>query len=346
MNKKLTIHIFLLLCIGLGGASCTKTEVISPSLGTISQTLISNLESNYAFSLFYYALKKTGLNQTVAGGASYTLLVPDNDAFGRDSIFSTADLDKLDTGYLRQWIGYHIVPGNVTVGSVSQTVNSPYLSVTGQTLYFSRPIPGPAQRQTAAIDEILHINGDTVNTPDISVSNGTIQVLNRPLRLPVTSVQAYLAANAQYSLFVTALKNFGLWDQLTGPGPITVFAPDNNSFAYYHLSPDSVGRMDTATYNLSLFSVYIASPSRIFLTDFYDIGISSEGDYYTINSSYYWSNYANNGAGGLQDVQGNYYVPGIGNIQPLTWTDENVVAKNGVVQGVDGLLWIPGQQVK
>ncbi|HTJ14267.1 MAG TPA: fasciclin domain-containing protein [Dinghuibacter sp.] len=334
-----------MILIGLAAASCTKTEVISPSLGTIHQTLVSNLESNYAFSLFDYALKKTGLNQVIAGQTAYTLLVPDNDAFGRDSIFSTADLDKLDTGYLRRWIGYHIVPGNITVASVSQTVNNPYLSVTGQTLYFSRPIPGPAQRQTAGIDEILHINGDTVNTPDISVSNGTIQVLNRPLRLPVASVQAYLAANAQYSVFVTALKNFGLWDQLSGPGPVTVFAPDNNSFAYYHITPDSVARMDTNTYYVNLFSVYVSTPSRIFITDFPDIGVGNFQSYYTINNVYSWSLYSNNGTGGLVDP-GNFYIPGIGSPEPTTWTDENAITLNGVVQGIDGLLWVPGQQIK
>ena len=332
------------LCLGV--MSCTKTEVVSPSSGTLQQTLISNLESNYAFSLFNYALRKTGLNQVITGTAPYTLLVPDNDAFGRDSIFTTADLDKMDTAYLRQWIGYHIVPGNITVQSVSQTVNSPYKSVLGQTLYFSRPIPGPSQKQTDGIDEILHINGDTVNTPDVEVSNGTIQVLNRPLKLPVSSVQAYLAASPQYSIFVTALKNFGLWDQLTGPGPITIFAPDNNSFAYYRLSADSVARMDTNTYHIALFSIYVASGSRVFLTDFTDIGIPSGDVYYTATNTYLWTTYTNNNLGGLEDFQGNYYIPGIGYIQPTTWVDENNIALNGVVQGIDGLLWVPGQQVK
>jgi hypothetical protein len=217
--------------------------------------------------------------------------------------------------------------------------------VLGQTLYFSRPIPGPSQGQTAGIDQILHINGDTVNTPDMEVGNGTIQVLNRPLKLPVSSVQAYLAASPQYSLFVTALKNFGLWDQLTGPGPFTVFAPDNNSFASYRLSPDSVARMDTSTYYISLFGIYVTSPARIFITDFTDIGLPSEGAYYTTDNTYVWTDYGNNGSGGLEDY-GSYYIPGLGYVQPTTWSDENNIAGNGVVQGIDGLLWMPGQQEK
>lgn len=344
MKQQLSLLLSIGLC--LGAMSCTKTEVETPTAGNISQTLVSNLESNYAYSLFNYALRKTGLNQVITGTNPYTLLIPDNDAFGRDSIFTTADLDKLDTAYLRQWIGYHIVPGNITVGSVSQTVNNPYHSVLGQPLYFSRPIPGPMQRQTTGLDETLHINGDTVNTPDIEVSNGTIQVLNRPLKLPVSTVQAYLAANPRYSSFVGALKNFGLWDQLSGPGPFTVFAPDNNSFTYYHITADSVARMDTNTYQVDLFGIYITSPTRIFLTDFTDIGIASEGLYYTASNVYLWSNYSNNNQGGLTDAQGNIYIPGIGTPEATTWIDENNIALNGVVQGIDGLLWVPQQQLK
>ena len=339
MNKNL---IFLLLCVWLCAGSCTKTEVSKPTSGSLTQTLISNLESNYAFSLFTYALRKTGLNQVVSGATPYTLLVPDNDAFATDSIFTTADLDKLDTGYLRQWIGYHIVPGNITVGSVSQTVNVPYLSVTGQTLYFSRPIPGQNQQQTVGLDQTLHINGITVTTPDIEVSNGVIQVLASPLRLPVSSVQAYLAAQPKYSLFVTGLKNFGLWDQLSGPGPFTVFAPDDSSFAYYRITPDSVARMDTNTYHVNLFGVYVVYPGRIFLTDFTDIGLPREGTYYTAGNVYQWDNTT----GTLQDAGGIYYVDGIGYVQATTWTESNIIALNGVVQGIDGLLTMPGQQEK
>lgn len=330
---KLNIRTFLLpglwVCLGL---SCTKTIVQQPGAGTpLQQTLESTLESSYSYSLFVYALKKTGLEQAISGNTAYTLLVPDNDAFARDSILSDSDLDKLDTAYLRQWIGYHIVNGAITVASVAQAVNNPYQSITGQTLYFSRPIPGTDQTQPTT-GGILHINGDTVNTADIQTSNGVIQVLNTPLKLPASSVQAYLSANAQYSVFVAALQRFGLWNELTGPGPFTVFAPNNASFSQFNITPDSVNNLDTTKFQTALFGIYVLSDTRIFLTDFADIG--STGNFYTSNGEYSW-------VGGTLDDAIPY-----SNVLPVIWTDENTIAVNGVVQGMDGILLLPSEEKK
>lgn len=339
MKSSIRIIIAISCLSYLGLCSCKK-ESNSSSAGPASETLLNHLQNNYAFSLFNYALKKTGLDQQM-GKDPLTILVPDNDAFARDSVLSTADLDKMDTAYLRKWMAYHILPGTILVGAVPQTANTPYPTISGGTLYFSRPVPGNYQIQKD-FDHILHINGDTVNSPDITASDGVIQVLNRPLKYPDTTIQGYLLAHAQYSELVTCLQHFGLWDQLAGPGPFTVFAPENSSFVDVRVSPDSLNRLDTVRFQTILFGIYIVRQARIFLTDFNDIGaatINNQGGYITPDGvSYYWYNGALTDAG--YDPVSSQPIPA------AYWTSADNITTNGVVHGMHGVLKTPGQAKK
>lgn len=332
--KKYWCILSLATGICFGEISCSKNSTALNKPGKLSQTLVSTLQNNYSFSLFYHALRKTGLDQLISGATPYTLLVPDNDAFARDSIFRDSDLDKMDTTFLRKWMSYHILPGSVTTATVPQTVNTPYQSISGQVLYFSRPVPGQSQTQTN-INTILHINGDTVNTVDVTASNGVVQVMNRLLKLPAPSVQSYLIGDPRYSWFVTALQRFGLWDVLTGPGPFTVFAPDNDSFTNLGITPDSLSHLDTLHYKTSLFGIYVLGPSRIFLTDFYDAGNGSGFAAYFTANGIYWSL-----GGNLIDNNPT------GTSSQTTWVDADNITVNGVVQGIDGLLLTPDQAIK
>ena len=338
MKPSIRIVIVITCLTYLGLSSCKKDR--GASAGPASETLLNHLQNNYAFSLFDYALQKTGLDKQI-GKDPLTLLVPDNDAFARDSVFSTNDLDKMDTAYLRRWMAYHILPGNILVGSIPQTVNTPYSTISGGTLYFSRPVPGNHQVQTD-FDHILHINGDTVNSPDITASDGVIQVLNRPLKYPDTTIQGYLSAHSQYSELVICLQHFGLWDQLAGPGPFTVFAPENSSFVDVRVSPDSLNRLDTVLFKTSLFSIYIVKQARIFLTDFNDIAsgtINNQGGYLTPDGvPYYWYNGALTGSG--YDPVSNQPVP------QAYWISADNITTNGVVHGMHGVLLTPGQAKK
>jgi len=338
MKPTIRITLIIICLASLWGASCRKE--VAGSAGPSGETLLDHLQNNYAFSLFYHALQRTGLDKQLNGKNNYTLLIPDNDAFANDGIFTTDSLDRMDTASLRAWMSYHIVAGSIKVADVPQTVNNPYTSISGEPLWFSRPVPGFGQSQTD-FDHILHINGDTVNSPDIIAPDGVIQVLSSPLKLPVLSIQTWLSAQPQYSEFVTCLQHFGLWDQLAGPGPITVFAPENASFLDVRISPDSLSRLDTVRFQQKLFGIYIVNPARIFLTDFYDIPFppSIDGQYYiTPNNTYNFSS----GAlidGGLDPVTGQ----GIPNAY---WIAPNLIMTNGVVHGMHGVLLTPGQTKK
>ena len=332
-----TISLLFSLAL-MTGTACRKVTVAGAT-GPASETLLNYLENNYSFSLFYHAIQVTGLDSVLGGTTAYTLLVPDNDAFARDSILTTDSLDHMNRDTLLHWMEYHIVPGSITVADLPQNVNNPYTTLSNLPIYFSRPEPSQYQTQTD-FAHILHINGDTVNTSDVIASNGVIQVLNRPLRVPVASVQAYLSSHPEYSELITGLQHFGLWDQLSGPGPFTVFAPDNASFDGINVTPDSVNLLDTVRFQTRLFGIYVLTPARVFLTDLIDIGMAEDvfGGIITPNGTYTFQN------GALVD-------PGYDPVTqqpspPTSWTETDNITLNGVVQGIQGVLQTPGQATK
>lgn len=266
----------------LTAAACTKTystakdESTAPTPAT--QSLLDYLKNNYAFSIFYSGLQKAGLDRQITDDKKLTLLIPDNDAFARVGITQDSLLN-MDTAYLRKWLGFHIVQGAIGYDSIPQTVDNVYLSILGQKIFFSRPLP-----RNGSTKAVLHINGDTVNNFDIRASNGYIQVMNTPLNAPLDgNLQDYINAHPdQYSLFKACLQHFNLWDRLKNDsgGQLTVFAPVNAVFAniqlFYHqkdtiynITEGLIDSMDTKVIPAAVFGVYLL-PSRIFTTDFTD----------------------------------------------------------------------------
>ena len=335
-------HLFLLLSLALfAGTACRKVTAAGAA-GPTSESLLNYLQNNYSFSLFYHAIQVTGLDSVLNGTTAYTLLVADNDAFARDSIFTTDSLDHMNSDTLLHWMQYHIVPGSIRVADIPQTVNNLYTTISRLPIYLSRPEPGEFQKQTD-FAHLLHINGVNVNTPDVIASDGVIQVLNTPLKIPVASVQAYLSSHPEYSELVTGLQHFGLWDQLSGPGPFTIFAPNNASFDGINVTPDSVNVLDTVRFQKSLFGIYVLTPARVFLTDLIDVGWGGTGAggqnaFITTSGTYTYYN------GDLID-------PGIDPVtqQPVPyayWTETDNITLNGVVQGMQGVLLTPGQTTK
>ena len=268
-----------------GWVACTKTYSTATDESTApmqsSQSLLNYLKNNYAFSIFYTGLQKTGLDKQITDDKKFTLLVPDNDAFGRAGITQDSML-RMDTAHLRKWLGFHLVQGAIGYDSIPQTVDNAYFSILGQKIFFSRPVRSSSNGASSV--QQLHINGDTVNNFDIKASNGYIQVLNTPLNAPLDgNLQDYINAHPdQYSLFKACLQHFNLWDNLakdTG-SQLTVFAPTNAVFANIHfnyhnkdtiysITDSLIQTWDTTVIPKAVFAVYML-PSSIFTTDFTD----------------------------------------------------------------------------
>jgi uncharacterized surface protein with fasciclin (FAS1) repeats len=91
--------------------------------------------------------------------------------------------------------------------------------LSGQKAYVVRK-PGPA----------VFINGAQVVAADVSVQNGVIHAINRVLFPPAGNIVEVAMADPNFSYLVAAVVRANLAGALSGPGPLTVFAPTNQAF--------------------------------------------------------------------------------------------------------------------
>jgi uncharacterized surface protein with fasciclin (FAS1) repeats len=331
--------------------ACVKAPDAMPQTQTNSRPLLTILKNNYAFSMFYSALQRTGLDKTLQGKGPYTLLVPDNDAFANSGI-SADSLAKIDTATLKKLISYHIIPLSVAYAGIPQTIDTPYPTLAGPAVYFSVPV----NRQPAPPGIIytpLHINGILVNEADIGAANGYMIAISKVLYYPAASVKAYLQNNPKYSYFAQALKQFGLLDKLDGPGPFTVMAPDNDAFINNGIDQTSLAAMDTLTYKKILFSAYILSPYRFFMSDYITDGrtvspLIFTPDYVVVINTNPGNTNVSYGIKSLDYAEielkfasppyyGNSYIYG----PQANTIDPDHPAVNGIVHGLDNIVMIP-----
>lgn len=340
-----------ILLVGIQ-AACVKEPKTTLPQANSSQPLLSVLKNNFSFSMFYTALERTGLDKTLEGKGPFTVLAPDNDAFIASGI-NADSLSRIDTTTLKKIISYHIIPTSISYASIPQTVDIAYKNLGGLLLYFSVPVPGPQQSQAIG-DQILHINGVTVKKLDIAASNGYIMDLGKVLNYPAASVKAYLESQPQYSFFVQALKQFGLFDMLDKPGPFVVLAPTNADFINNGIDQAAVATLDTLTYKKFLFSANILSSKLFFSTDFIDAPLPPTfpayvapdvlllftADIYTgVSYGVAPYNYLAIQANTNPPLYGDPLIYGSGNSIPLT--DPDHLAINGVVNGISDLPVYP-----
>ena len=318
-------------------ASCVKDFDTQPQAVVEERPLLTLLENNYSFSIFYQAIKRLGMDKTLNGNDAYTLLLPDNDAFALAGI-TTETVAALDTASLRKIIGYHIVKGALPFNKIPQTVDYKFTTLTAQTVYFSVTLPDPNRIKP----QLLHVNGITAKKTDVMASNGVIHVLENVLTLPAASVKSILNDDPNYSLFVQALKQFGLFDQLDKPGPFVILAPSNGVFMQNGIDENSLATLDTLTYKKFLFAPYVIRGNFFFKSDLDDAPLTGTGPHgvrgadYLLFIDYYAFNFQL-----LPDQVDPLYFP-----NTVQFASADHLALNGVVHEVSGLLITPDYALK
>jgi len=348
-NKGITICALVLVSIQFG---CLKKPDITPETPTDNRPITTILKNNYAFSMLYTALQRTGLDKTLEGNGPFTLLAPDNDAFGRAGI-SPDSLAKVNADVLKKLISYHIIKASIPYSAIPQSIDFQFQTLAGPVVYFSVPIPGDQQFQNLNA-KIAHINGVLAKKVDIKAANGYIIVLNKSLYYPAPTVKSILESNPDYSFFVKALKKFGLFDQLDKTGPFVVMAPKNNAFLQSGIDETAIDALDTINYKKILFNAYLLPSYRFFTTDLNDaplgrqsppgiitpdyIQVMQQGDDYTpANFGLYSLNYKFIQVYALPPYYGNAFIYG----QPVAISDPDHQALNGVLNGIDGVVMLP-----
>ncbi|MEM8525796.1 MAG: fasciclin domain-containing protein [Bacteroidota bacterium] len=195
---------------------------------TVQQNIVEKAQETESLSTLVSAVQAAGLAETLSGEGPFTVFAPTNEAFKALPDGVLEDLLKPENkDQLAAILTYHVVPGKVMSTDLED----------GQT---AATVQG--EEITVSTTDGAKINGASVTTADIGVSNGVVHIINQVILPPSVIAEMEAAANAKnivelavgsesLSTLVAAVKAGGLVETLSGEGPFTVFAPTNDAFA-------------------------------------------------------------------------------------------------------------------
>ncbi len=185
-----------------------------------SKTVVDVAVAADDFNTLVQAVKAAGLVETLSGAGPFTVFAPTDAAFGA---IPKADLQALlaDKEKLTEVLTYHVVSGKVKASDVVE-------------LSRAKTVQGGELRIDTS-DGGVKVDGANVVKTDIMADNGVIHVIDQVL-MPgqaeaksKTIVDVAVSAG-QFDTLVTAVKEAGLVETLSGEGPFTVFAPTDAAF--------------------------------------------------------------------------------------------------------------------
>ncbi|MBX3255440.1 MAG: fasciclin domain-containing protein [Chitinophagaceae bacterium] len=289
-------YLFITAATMLLLSACKHDEILlnKPTNNQDVRSLGGYISNNYDYTLFAAALEYTGLLDTLTHATGpFTVLAPANDAFNAIGIQRPADFLAMDRDSLRFIIASHILPYRVLEEDIPlDELSTPYETLSGTALEAYR-VSWPAAYADQSVSKLVSFSGAEIKKTDISeitspnysnteLSNGVMHTLNKIIKIyPSSTVQGWLETRPQYSIFVSALKKFNLWNDLSGQGPFTVFAPANDIFEGFGLTADSLAAMDAGRYNgAKLFGSYIMYGKRFLISDYYFFYCTQKQGYY------------------------------------------------------------------
>ena len=182
------------------------------------------------------------LIELLSSGNAFTVLAPTNAAF---TAFLAANnfssLEEVPTDVLAEILLNHVISANLTstdlsgLGSGYTSTNAAGSGGNNISVYFDTS-SGVRFNNVAAV---------TVDGADIPASNGTIHIIDAVI--PIPGITDHAVANPDLSSLVVALglADGDLIDVISGEGPFTILAPDNDAFTTY-LDGTPVGDVNTA----------------------------------------------------------------------------------------------------
>lgn len=225
------------------------------------------INNNYQLSLFASAIEKAGMHEELNGAGPFTFLVPSDEAFNAYGIFRPSDFDSMNRDSLKLLVQRHVLNQRVLLQDIPVNgVDVRYKTLAGTEVYASLAsnFRGDVNRPINK----LYYDGALVTRKDVQLTNGTLQLLNKVMKYNSGTVQDWLSRQPQYSIFVSGLKKFGLWDKLATKGPYTVFAPTNEAFTSAGITAEDIDILQPSAYDGNrLFGGYILNEKHFFISD-------------------------------------------------------------------------------
>lgn len=187
---------------------------------------VTQVAANLGLSTLVNAVKAVGLKEFLESEGPFTLFGPTNEAFLGLPDYVKVELRNLTL--LDGVLAYHVLSGNVMSKQLSNELQ--VTTVEGSKLRFNIYTVEMTQVATAQCQPI------DLHRVDQEASNGVVHVL-RGVMIPPGGNLVFVLDNIDlFSTLVDAVREAGLVEALSGPGPFTVFAPTNTAFS--KLTPD------------------------------------------------------------------------------------------------------------
>ena len=181
-------------------------------------TIIDVAAGDGRFKTLVAAVKAAGLIKTLSSPGPFTVFAPTDTAFGKLPAGTVADLLKpVNLVKLQELLKYHVVAGKVMAADVVK-------------LSFAKTLADGLNVSIRVENGKVFINDSQVIFTDIPCANGVIHVIDTVLS-PQTTTYDLLVGSKKFNTLVAALGAAGLATALSGPDPITVFAPTDAAFA-------------------------------------------------------------------------------------------------------------------
>ncbi|MCX6045649.1 MAG: fasciclin domain-containing protein [Chloroflexi bacterium] len=233
MRRTVSLPILLILSLLLAACSAsgprpTPTTAAPTVIATIAEPtptlqpmdVADTLAAAGDFATLVTALQVANLSESLKGSDPVTIFAPTDQAF---AALAPGLLDNQDR--LAEVLRYHIAATRVT--SDSLTSGATVKTLLGNELKVSQE------------GKIIKVNDATIIATPIQATNGVIYVLDKVLLPPAkasaanskATISEVLLTDERFSTLVDALKATGVYTELQGAGPFTLFAPEQDAFS-------------------------------------------------------------------------------------------------------------------
>jgi uncharacterized surface protein with fasciclin (FAS1) repeats len=195
--------------------------VLLPPAPQPTTTVVDVIVNSDVHNTLEAAVVAAGLVETLSGTGPFTVFAPTDAAFAALPAGTVETLLADPTGTLTQILLYHVV----SAAALSTTLSD------GQTI---TTLLGEDITVTIDANGVM-INNATVVVADILTTNGVVHVIDAvllpPSPQPTNTILDIVVNSADHNTLEAAVIAAGLDDELSGPGPLTVFAPTDAAFA-------------------------------------------------------------------------------------------------------------------
>lgn len=294
-----TVNITATDIVAKNGVIHVIDAVLLPT-APVTQNIVELASATPDLSTLVTAIGAANLGGTLSGTGPFTVFAPVNSAFA--AVPADVLQRLLETGnvaILSKVLRYHVVPGRVLAADLTE----------GQTV---TTVEGTTLRITLAGG--ARVNGARITATDIQATNGVVHLIDGVLTESLDIVD--VATIRGFSSLVNAAATAGIVDALRGNGAgqgITVFAPTNAAFAALGTLPDNPVLTSVLTKHVINGRTLAAAVTNNLVVP------SLQGGNLTLQT-------------------GPLRIRGVGNANPLNITATDIVAKNGVIHVIDGII--------